>query len=115
MVQTLTQLKAIGVQISMDDFGTGYSSLSYLKRFPFDNLKIDKAFIKDIPDDQGDVTLVLTIIAMAHNFKLKVIAEGVETQAQMDFLKLKKCNVIQGYFFSRPLPAHELEKLLRKD
>ena len=111
---TLTRLKEIGVQISMDDFGTGYSSLSYLKRFPFDNLKIDKAFIKDIPTDEGDVTLVLTIIAMAHNFKLKVIAEGVETQAQMDFLTQKNCNEIQGYFFSRPLPAKEIEQLLRE-
>ncbi len=114
MVVTLTRLKEIGVQISMDDFGTGYSSLSYLKRFPFDNLKIDKAFINDIPTDDGDVTLVLTIIAMAHNFKLKVIAEGVETQAQMDFLTQKNCDEIQGYFFSRPLPAKEIEQLLRE-
>jgi EAL domain-containing protein (putative c-di-GMP-specific phosphodiesterase class I) len=98
----------------MDDFGTGYSSLSYLKRFPFDNLKIDKAFINDIPTDDGDVTLVLTIIAMAHNFKLKVVAEGVETQAQMDFLAQKNCDEIQGYFFSRPVPAMEIEQLLRK-
>ena len=111
---TLTRLKEIGVQISMDDFGTGYSSLSYLKRFPFDNLKIDKAFINDIPTDEGDVTLVLTIIAMAHNFKLKVIAEGVETQAQMDFLTQKNCDEIQGYFFSQPLPAKEIEQLLRE-
>ena len=114
MVVTLSRLKEIGVQISMDDFGTGYSSLSYLKRFPFDNLKIDKAFINDIPADEGDVTLVLTIIAMAHNFKLKVIAEGVETQAQMDFLTQKNCDEIQGYLFSRPLPAKEMEQLLRE-
>ncbi|MDD5578313.1 MAG: EAL domain-containing protein [Methylobacter sp.] len=114
MVVTLTRLKEIGVQISMDDFGTGYSSLSYLKRFSFDNLKIDKAFIKDIPIDKEDVTLVLTIIAMAHNFKLKVVAEGVETQVQMDFLKQKNCDGIQGYFFSVPLPGREVEKLLRK-
>jgi diguanylate cyclase (GGDEF)-like protein/PAS domain S-box-containing protein len=114
MVVTLNRLKDIGVQISMDDFGTGYSSLSYLKRFPFDNLKIDKAFINDIPTDDGDVTLVLTIIAMAHNFKLKVVAEGVETQAQMDFLTQKNCDEIQGYFFSRPVPATEVEQLLRK-
>lgn len=114
MVVTLTRLKEIGVRISMDDFGTGYSSLSYLKRFPFDNLKIDKSFINDIPTDAGDVTLVLTIIAMAHNFNLKVIAEGVETQAQLSFLTQKNCNEIQGYFFSRPLPAQEIEQLLRK-
>jgi EAL domain-containing protein (putative c-di-GMP-specific phosphodiesterase class I) len=112
---TLTRLKEIGVRISMDDFGTGYSSLSYLKRFPFDNLKIDKAFINDIPTNEEDVTLVLTIIAMAHNFKLKVIAEGVETQTQMDFLTQKNCDEIQGYFFSRPLPAKEIEQLLRRN
>ncbi|NOV28862.1 EAL domain-containing protein [Methylomonas sp. ZR1] len=111
---TLTRLKNIGIRISMDDFGTGYSSLSYLKRFPFDNLKIDKAFINDIPLGEGDVTLVLTIIAMAHNFKLKVVAEGVETQAQMDFLARNGCDEIQGYFFSRPLPASEVEQLLKK-
>lgn len=111
---TLSRLKDIGIRISMDDFGTGYSSLSYLKRFPFDNLKIDKAFINDIPLDEGDVTLVLTIIAMAHNFKLKVVAEGVETQAQVDFLARNGCDEIQGYFFSRPLPASEVEQLLKK-
>lgn len=111
---TLARLKNIGIRISMDDFGTGYSSLSYIKRFPFDNLKIDKAFINDIPLDEGDVTLVLTIIAMAHNFKLKVVAEGVETQAQVDFLARNGCDEIQGYFFSRPLPASEVEQLLKK-
>lgn len=115
MVVTLTRLKEIGVQISMDDFGTGYSSLSYLKRFPFDNLKIDKAFINGIPADDGDATLVLTIIAMAHNFKLKVVAEGIETQVQVDFLTQKNCDEIQGFFFSRPVPATELEQLLREN
>jgi EAL domain-containing protein (putative c-di-GMP-specific phosphodiesterase class I) len=115
MVLMLTRLKEIGVRISMDDFGTGYSSLSYLKRFPFDNLKIDKAFINDIPMDEGNVTLVLTIIAMAHNFKLKVIAEGVETLEQVDFLKLQNCDEIQGYFFSRPLPALEFAQLLKRN
>ncbi len=114
MVLTLTRLKEIGIRISMDDFGTGYSSLSYLKRFPFDNLKIDKAFINDIPRNGEDETLVLTIIAMAHNFKLKAIAEGVETREQVDFLTLKNCDEIQGYFFSQPLPAQEAEQLFRK-
>lgn len=114
MVVTLNQLKEIGVQISMDDFGTGYSSLNYLKRFPFDNLKIDKTFINDIPTNEEDVTLVLTIIAMAHNFKLKVIAEGVETQAQMDFLTQKNCDEIQGYLISRPLPAKDIEQLIKE-
>ena len=111
MVVKLQGLKEIGVQISMDDFGTGYSSLSYLKRFPFDNLKIDKAFIDDICAG-GNVTLVLTIIAMAHSFNLKVVAEGVETKQQMDFLKQHHCDEIQGFYFSKPLPAKETEQLL---
>ncbi|WP_347987058.1 EAL domain-containing protein [Methylomonas sp. AM2-LC] len=115
IVLTLNKLKALGIQISMDDFGTGYSSLSYLKRFPFDNLKIDKAFINDVTKNQEDENLVLTIIAMAHNFKLKVIAEGVETGDQVNFLRLKKCDEIQGYYFSRPLPANEVEILFVKN
>jgi diguanylate cyclase (GGDEF)-like protein len=114
IILTLKRLKEIGVKLSMDDFGTGYSSLSYLKRFPFDHLKIDKAFINDIPNNIEDETLVLTIIAMAHNFKLKVIAEGVETQAQVAFLSEKKCDEIQGYYFSKPLPAHAAIQLLEK-
>ena len=113
MIDTLTQLKRLGVKISMDDFGTGFSSLSYLKRFPFDKLKIDKAFVKDIPVDQGDVNLVLTIIAMAHNFKLRVIAEGVENDQQMQFLKANNCDEIQGFFFSRPLPPNEAAELVK--
>ena len=114
IVLTLNKLKALGIQISMDDFGTGYSSLSYLKRFPFDNLKIDKAFINDIAKNEEDKNLVSTIITIAHNFKLKVIAEGVETGEQVDFLRLKKCDEIQGYFFSRPLPANEAEMLFNQ-
>lgn len=112
VIITLNELKALGVKFSMDDFGTGYSSLSYLKRFPFDYLKIDKAFIADIPEQKSDVALVLTIIALAHNFNLTVIAEGVEKQAQADFLAERGCDQIQGYWFSPPLPAREIEKLL---
>jgi len=88
--------------------------IGYLKRFPFDNLKIDKAFINDIPSNEEDESLVLTIITLTHNFKLKVIAEVVETRKQVDFLILKNCDEIQGYFFSRPLPAMEVEQLFNK-
>lgn len=108
----LNKLKAKGIQISMDDFGTGYSSLSYLKRFPFDTLKIDKEFIRDIPDEKDGVVLVKTIIQLAKSLGIKVIAEGVENIEQMEFLAHKECDEIQGYFISRPLPREEIEVLL---
>jgi diguanylate cyclase (GGDEF)-like protein/PAS domain S-box-containing protein len=109
----LNKLKCLGVQVSMDDFGTGYSSLSYLKRFPFDTLKIDKEFIKDILDDNDDLELVTTIIQLAKNLNIKVVAEGVETLEQMELLTHKKCDEIQGYLISRPIPEQEIEKLLK--
>ncbi len=87
----------------MDDFGTGYSSLSYLKKFPFNVIKIDKSFIADIPYDPEAISLVKTIIAMAHSLNLRVIAEGVETKAQADFLRLQACDYGQGYYFGRPM------------
>jgi diguanylate cyclase (GGDEF)-like protein len=112
-IQTLRQLKSMGIALSIDDFGTGYSSLGYLKRFPLDHIKIDRSFIKDIPEDNDDATITRTIIAMAHNLRLKVIAEGVETEAQMDFLRQHGCDEIQGYYFSRPLPGSEFTALLK--
>ena len=111
-IQTLRQLKSMGIFLSIDDFGTGYSSLGYLKRFPIDHLKIDRSFIKDIPEDNDDVTITRTIIAMAHNLRLKVVAEGVETEAQLNFLREHGCDEMQGYFFSRPLPAGDFSALL---
>jgi diguanylate cyclase (GGDEF)-like protein/PAS domain S-box-containing protein len=112
-IQTLRQLKSMGMSLSIDDFGTGYSSLGYLKRFPIDHIKIDRSFVKDIPDDNDDATITRTIIAMAHNLRLKVIAEGVETEAQLNFLREHGCDEMQGYYFSRPLPGAEFVTLLR--
>jgi diguanylate cyclase (GGDEF)-like protein len=102
-IQTLRQLKSMGIALAIDDFGTGYSSLGYLKRFPIDNIKIDRSFIKDIPHSNDDATITRTIIDMTHNLRLKVVAEGVETAAQLDFLREHGCDEMQGYYFSRPL------------
>jgi EAL domain-containing protein (putative c-di-GMP-specific phosphodiesterase class I) len=110
-VELLHKLKALGLALSIDDFGTGYSSFSYLRRFPIDVLKIDRSFISDI--GEGDeAAIVVSIIALAHNLKLRVIAEGVETAAQLDYLRRNGCDEIQGYYFSPPVPAAEFERML---
>jgi len=113
-IATLSRLKAMGLKLSVDDFGTGYSSLSYLKRFPIDTLKIDQSFVRDITTDPDDAAIAKAIISMAHDMQLRVIAEGVETEAQKSFLRLRRCDEMQGYFFSRPVPAVEFENLLRE-
>lgn len=107
-VSKLRQLKELGVTVAIDDFGTGYSSLSYIKQLPIDRLKIDRSFVKDTPADSDDCAIVRTIIAMSHSLGLAVIAEGVESQEQVDFLAAEGCSEIQGYWLSKPLPAEEL-------
>jgi diguanylate cyclase (GGDEF)-like protein len=112
--QAIVKLQALhemGIQLAMDDFGTGYSSLAYLKRFPLDRLKIDKSFVDGIPEDNDDMVIVQTTIVLARQLRLKVTAEGVETEAQQLFLKANRCDEMQGYLLSKPLLAEELEKL----
>jgi EAL domain-containing protein (putative c-di-GMP-specific phosphodiesterase class I) len=108
----LNTLTAMGLRLLIDDFGTGYSSLSYLKRLPVFAIKIDRSFINDIATNPDDAAIIKAIIAMAQNLKLKVVAEGVETEEQLAFLRDEQCDVMQGYLFSRPLPAEEVSKLL---
>ncbi|MGB5790994.1 MAG: EAL domain-containing protein [Pseudoalteromonas nigrifaciens] len=113
-IAQLHELKGLGVSISIDDFGTGYSSLSYLKRFPVDILKIDRSFIKDIPDDNNDMAITAAIIAMAQKLKLDVVAEGVETVEQVEFLKNNNCFIVQGYYFSPPIAERDLPTLFER-
>lgn len=113
VIGIMDRITALGVALSLDDFGTGYSSLSYLKRFPIDTLKIDRSFTTGIPADGSDCAIASTIISIAKQLKHKVIAEGVETAAQLDFLKAAGCDQVQGYLFGRPLPVGEFEVALR--
>jgi diguanylate cyclase (GGDEF)-like protein len=113
-IAILEQLSAMGVLVSVDDFGTGYSSMSYLRRFPIDKLKIDRVFIDEIVSRPEDASIVRAIVSLAHSLRLKVVAEGVETPAQLDFLKTAGCDEYQGYHFSRPLPAADFERLIRE-
>lgn len=113
-ITSMNQLKKVGVRFELDDFGTGYSSLQYLKRLPLYQLKIDQSFVRDIIEDANDRALVTTIIKMSRSLGLKVMAEGVETAAQLQFLKENDCDHYQGYYFSKPLPIAEFEALLKK-
>ncbi len=110
--QTLQALHGMGVHVSIDDFGTGYSSLAYLKRFPAQTVKIDRSFVSGLPQDRDDAAITQAVIAMAHSLGLEVVAEGVETQAQLDFLLRLGCDQAQGYLISRPVPADQLQRML---
>ncbi|MBA1334160.1 MAG: diguanylate cyclase/phosphodiesterase (GGDEF & EAL domains) with PAS/PAC sensor(s) [Firmicutes bacterium] len=111
----LRKLEEMGIHISIDDFGTGYSSLSYLKDFPLDTLKIGQSFVRDLTTNPNNAAIVTAIITMAHSMKLKVVAEGVEAQEQLVFLKQQQCDEIQGYLFSKPLPTEAFEKILAQE
>ncbi len=113
-VARMTALKRLGLRLSLDDFGTGYSSLAYLSRFPIDQMKIDRSFVIDIVTDPGAATIATSVIALAHRMRLEVVAEGVEDEAQVGYLWQNGCDQIQGYFFSKPLPAEEFSELLRQ-
>jgi diguanylate cyclase (GGDEF)-like protein len=114
VLSVLKSLKQIGVKLAIDDFGTGYSSLSRLKNFPIDRLKIDQGFVRNIEQDSDNAAIVVAVIAMAEGMDMKVIAEGVETDGQLAFLKNKRCNEVQGYFLSKPLPTAQVEAFLMK-
>ena len=111
-IVVLTKLQTMGIAISVDDFGTGFSSLSYLKRLPIDSLKVDQSFVRELATDPDDAALVMAIVSLAHTLRLRVVAEGVETQEQLRFLRLLRCDEIQGYLISKPLPVEGIELLL---
>lgn len=110
---TLSAINRMGVDLSLDDFGTGYSSLAYLKRFPVGKLKIDRSFVRDLETDLDDQAIASTIILMGHNLRLNVLAEGVESATQLELLRKMGCDMAQGYYFSRPVPAERMAELLR--
>ncbi|DAB28682.1 MAG TPA: hypothetical protein CFH78_01015 [Sulfurimonas sp. UBA10385] len=111
-IKMISELKKLNLEFSIDDFGTGYSSLSYLKKFPINRIKIDKSFVDNIVNNSEDAAISQAIISMSHSMNLKTIAEGVETAEQFEFLRLRECDEIQGYYFSRPLPEADMQKLL---
>jgi diguanylate cyclase (GGDEF)-like protein/PAS domain S-box-containing protein len=112
-IHATEQLKGLSITLTIDDFGTGFSSLSYLKRFAIDRLKIDQSFVRDVTHDANSAAIAMAIISLSHNLKMSALAEGVETEAQLRFLRARDCDEMQGYYFSKPLPAPELEQLLR--
>jgi len=115
VAEKMQELKAHGLQFSIDDFGTGYSSLAYLKQLPLDTVKIDQSFVRDITTDPNDAAIVESILAMSSRMGFRVVAEGVETQEQLEFLTTRECDLYQGYLYSRPVPVEKFEMLLQKN
>ena len=113
VIEPMQKLRGLGVKIAFDDFGTGYASLSYLRRLPLSSIKIDCSFIRNIADNPDDAAIVRSLIVMAHNLRLAVLAEGVETSAQAEILRAEGCEGAQGFLFAKPLPAGEFEEYLR--
>jgi len=113
-IAALTELHGLGVRVAMDDFGAGYSSLSYLRKFPIDTIKIDGSFVADISTSADDAEIVRTIISMGQTLNKTIVAEGVETEEQLQLLRNFKCDQVQGYLFSRPLPGNELTEFIRE-
>jgi EAL domain-containing protein (putative c-di-GMP-specific phosphodiesterase class I) len=114
IIEKLFDLKAAGIQLAIDDFGTGYSSMSYLKAFPVNCLKIDRSFISDLPQNTEDAAITKAIIAMAKSLRLEVVAEGIETAEQGNFLREHGCDTYQGYFYSKPVSPEDIRKMLSK-
>ena len=112
--QTVQRLHDIGTSLAIDDFGTGYSSLNYLKKFPIDTVKVDRSFVMDIPKSEDDMAITSAVIAMAHQLKMSVVAEGVETHAQRKFLENHDCEYAQGYLFGKPMPMEEIRAALAR-
>ena len=113
MINVLSRIKGMGVRLAIDDFGTGYFSLAQIKNFPIDTLKVDRSFIRNIPEDSEDKAITQTIIAMGKHLSLTIVAEGVETQEQMDFLQEHSCDEMQGYYFSKPIMPDRFAELLQ--
>lgn len=114
-VAVLNSLRKIGIRLSIDDFGTGYSSLSYLRQFDVDSIKIDKSFIDDVTVDRNAAAVCDAIIRLGHSLGKKIVAEGVETEAQLDFLRLRRCDEAQGFLFAKPMPAADLTRMLGRN
>jgi len=112
LIDTIKQLRALGITISFDDFGTGYSSLNYLKKFPVDVLKIDRAFVRDIVPEKSGIAMISAMISLAHALNLEVVAEGVEEEAELKVLREQGCEYVQGYYFSKPLSVEDFTKLI---
>jgi CheY-like chemotaxis protein len=111
---TLRELKAIGVKLTLDDFGTGYSSLSYLQQFPVDQVKIDRSFVRDVTTNPSDAAICRAVIELAHALQLRVIGEGIETAGQLNYLRMRHCDEMQGYYFSRPVPVADYAQMLHE-